>query len=65
MPTKRPLRALPGANVSQMHYARQGIITREMEYVAIRESLGRKQLKEAALRDGQDWGASIPDYVTA
>ncbi|MFM9937443.1 MAG: phosphomethylpyrimidine synthase ThiC [Novosphingobium sp.] len=65
MPVKRPLRALPGANVSQMHYARQGIITREMEYVAIRENLGRKQLKEAAVRDGQDWGASIPDYVTA
>jgi len=33
-----------------MHYARQGVITREMEYVAIRENLGRKQLKEAALR---------------
>jgi len=64
-PVKRPLRALAGANVSQMHYARQGIITREMEYVAIRENIGRKQLKEAATRDGQDWGAAIPDYVTA
>ncbi|MDF8333957.1 phosphomethylpyrimidine synthase ThiC [Novosphingobium cyanobacteriorum] len=62
---KRPLRAKAGANVSQMHYARQGIITPEMEYVAIRENLGRKQLKEALVRDGQDWGASIPDYVTA
>ena len=61
---QRPLRAKPGMNVSQMHYARQGIITREMEYVAIRENLGRKQLKEAAERDGNDWGASIPDYVT-
>lgn len=62
---KRPLRAKAGGNVSQMHYARQGIITPEMEYVAIRENLGRKQLKEALVRDGQDWGASIPDYVTA
>ncbi|NML94925.1 phosphomethylpyrimidine synthase ThiC [Novosphingobium olei] len=62
---KRPLRAKAGGNVSQMHYARQSIITPEMEYVAIRENLGRKQLKEALVRDGQDWGASIPDYVTA
>ncbi len=61
---KRPLRAKAGANVSQMHYARKGIITPEMEYVAIRENLGRKQAKEALIRDGQDWGASIPDYVT-
>jgi len=62
---KRPLRAKAGANVSQMHYARTGIITPEMEYVAIRENLGRAQLKEALIRDGQDFGASIPDYVTA
>ncbi|WP_062782772.1 phosphomethylpyrimidine synthase ThiC [Novosphingobium capsulatum] len=60
-----PLRAKAGANVTQMHYARQGIVTPEMEYVAIRENLGRRQLKEALVRDGQDWGASIPDYVTA
>jgi phosphomethylpyrimidine synthase len=60
---KRPLRAKPGANLSQMHYARRGIITPEMEYVAVRENLGREMLKEYA-RDGQDWGAAIPDYVT-
>jgi phosphomethylpyrimidine synthase len=60
---KRPLRAKPGANLSQMHYARRGIITPEMEYVAVRENLGREMLKEY-LRDGQDWGAAIPDYVT-
>ncbi|MCW3846553.1 phosphomethylpyrimidine synthase ThiC [Sphingomonas sp. LB-2] len=59
---KRVLRAKPGANVSQMHYARRGIITPEMEYVAVRENLGREQM--AHLRDGQDFGASIPDYVT-
>jgi len=61
---RRVLRAKPGANVSQMHYARRGIITPEMEYVAIRENLGRAELREKAVRDGQDFGASIPDYVT-
>ncbi len=60
---KTVLRAKPGANVSQMHYARRGIITPEMEYVATRENLGRERLAEY-VRDGQDWGASIPDYVT-
>src|SRR3546814_20257575 len=58
-----PLRAKPGTNVSQMHYAKRGIITPEMEYVAERENLGRERLKEYT-RDGQDWGAAIPDYVT-
>ncbi|WP_067733737.1 phosphomethylpyrimidine synthase ThiC [Novosphingobium naphthalenivorans] len=60
---KRPLRAKAGQNVSQMHYARRGVITPEMEYVATRENLGRAMLKEYK-REGQDWGASIPDYVT-
>ncbi len=57
------LRAKPGANVSQMHYARRGIITPEMEYVAERENLGRARLAEYK-RDGESFGASIPDYVT-
>jgi phosphomethylpyrimidine synthase len=57
------LRAKAGANVSQMHYARRGIITPEMEYVAERENLGRARLSEYK-RDGESWGASIPDYVT-
>ena len=61
----RVLRAKVGHNVSQMHYARQGIITPEMEYVAIRENVGRAALKEALVRDGEDFGAAIPDYVTA
>ncbi|MGH6782851.1 MAG: phosphomethylpyrimidine synthase ThiC, partial [Sphingomonadaceae bacterium] len=61
---QRPLRAKPGMNVSQMHYARQGIITAEMEYVAVRENLGRAMLREQLARDGQDFGAAIPDYVT-
>ncbi|MEP3227138.1 MAG: phosphomethylpyrimidine synthase ThiC [Parasphingorhabdus sp.] len=60
---KRPLRAKSGMNVSQMHYARKGIITPEMEYVAERENLGRERLKEYK-RDGESFGASIPDYVT-
>ncbi len=64
-PAVRPkvLRAKPGANVSQMHYARRGIITPEMEYVAERENLGRARLAEYR-RDGESFGASIPDYVT-
>jgi len=70
---RKVLRARPGANVSQMHYARRGIVTPEMEYVAIRENLGRDLLREsvrpersrgAPARDGQDFGAAIPDYVT-
>ncbi|MBM6577002.1 phosphomethylpyrimidine synthase ThiC [Microvirga sp. SRT01] len=60
---KRPLRAKPGMNLSQMHYARRGIITPEMEYVATRENLGREMLKDYK-RDGESFGASIPDYVT-
>ncbi|TCJ38953.1 phosphomethylpyrimidine synthase ThiC [Parafrankia sp. BMG5.11] len=59
---RRPLRAKAGGNISQMHYARRGIITPEMEYVAERENLSRE--RAANERDGQDWGAEIPDYVT-
>ncbi|MCC6482972.1 MAG: phosphomethylpyrimidine synthase ThiC [Sphingomonadaceae bacterium] len=60
---QRPLRAKTGQNVSQMHYARQGIITPEMEYVAERENLGRERLAQY-IRDGESFGAAIPDYVT-
>ncbi|NQZ48280.1 MAG: phosphomethylpyrimidine synthase ThiC, partial [Erythrobacter sp.] len=60
---KRPLRAKAGMNVSQMHYARKGIITPEMEYVAERENLGRELAKDF-VRDGQSWGAAIPDVIT-
>ncbi len=59
---KRVLRASPGRNLSQMHYARQGIITPEMEYVAERENLGREQVRHEL--DGNSWGAQIPEYVT-
>ena len=61
---KRVLRARPGHNVSQMHYARRGIITPEMEYVAIRENLGREAIA-GHIRDGEDFGAAIPDHVTS
>src|SRR3954471_1247814 len=60
---RKVLRAKAGANVSQMHYARKGIVTPEMEYVAVRENLGREALA-GHIRDGQDFGAAIPDYVT-
>ena len=60
-----PLRAKPGRNVTQLHYARQGIITPEMEYIAIRENIGRAKQAEALARDGESFGAEIPDFVTA
>ena len=60
---EKVLRAKAGMNVSQMHYARRGIITPEMEYVAERENLGRAKLAEYN-RSGESFGASIPDYVT-
>src|SRR3990167_6696776 len=56
---KRVLRAKPGMNLSQMHYARRGIVTPEMEYVAARENLDRAMAREALVRDGQDFGAAI------
>ncbi|MGQ9370596.1 phosphomethylpyrimidine synthase ThiC [Azospirillum sp. ST 5-10] len=61
---RRPLRARPGRVVTQLHYARAGIVTPEMEYVAVRENLGRARAAEAARRDGESFGASIPDHVT-
>jgi phosphomethylpyrimidine synthase len=60
---RRPLRAKPGKVVTQLAYARAGIITQEMEYVAIRENIGRARQAETA-RDGESFGAEIPDYVT-
>ena len=67
---RRPRRATPGANVSQMHYARRGIVTPEMEFVAIRENGRREQmlatLPAAVTRQhaGQSFGASIPPVIT-
>jgi phosphomethylpyrimidine synthase len=56
----KPLRGKPGKRVTQLHYARAGIITEEMKFIAARENLGR-----SALRDGNSFGASIPDQITA
>ncbi len=63
-----PRRALAGRNVSQMHYARQGIVTPEMEYVAIRENMRRQAVADQGLVEqhaGQSWGAAIPKEITA
>jgi phosphomethylpyrimidine synthase len=59
----RILRAKGGQCVTQLEYARRGLITPEMEYVAIRENM-RRQATEPFIRDGEDFGASIPDFVT-
>jgi len=68
---RRPRVAKDGKNVSQMHYARKGIITPEMEYVAIRENCRLQELREdpryeKLLRQhaGESFGASIPDVIT-
>jgi phosphomethylpyrimidine synthase len=61
---RRPYRATGGKAVTQLAYARAGIITAEMEYIAIRENIGRARNKEPLKQDGNSWGASIPDYVT-
>ena len=61
-------RAKPGGNVSQMHYAKKGIITPEMEYIAIRETQKRRALFEDAEREarlkGNSFGASLPEVIT-
>jgi phosphomethylpyrimidine synthase len=63
---RAPRRAKSGRNVTQMHYARAGIITPEMEFVAIRENQRRDGLADALLRQhpGQSFGAAIPPVIT-
>jgi phosphomethylpyrimidine synthase len=67
---RKVLRARAGHNITQMHYARRGIVTPEMEYVAIRENLGREAVADSARpersrrADGESFGAAIPDFVT-
>ncbi|MDR3418015.1 MAG: phosphomethylpyrimidine synthase ThiC [Nevskia sp.] len=60
---RAPLKAKGGAAVTQLEYARRGLITPEMEYVAIRENL-RREATAAVLRDGESFGADIPDFIT-
>jgi phosphomethylpyrimidine synthase len=65
--THRPLRGANGKPVTQLEWARAGVITKEMVYIAERENLGRKrQLEraEAALADGESFGAAVPAFVT-
>jgi phosphomethylpyrimidine synthase len=68
-----PRRAKAGVNVSQMHYARRGIVTPEMEFVAIRENQRREALVEqmranglskGRMHPGEDFGARLPDLIT-
>ena len=69
---RKPRRAIAGKNVSQMHYARQGIITPEMEYIAIRENMALAAAREAGdsfgdlgfQHPGNDFGASISKQIT-
>ncbi len=68
---RAPRKALAGKNVSQMHYARQGIITPEMEYVAIREDMRLQELRKnpdytrlLKQHPGNDFGANIPNEIT-
>ncbi|WP_211826350.1 phosphomethylpyrimidine synthase ThiC [Kistimonas asteriae] len=65
---RSPRRALSGRNVTQLHYARKGIITPEMEFVAIRENMKLEALREQGLLDnqhpGQTFGANIPAVIT-
>ncbi|HEC90916.1 MAG TPA: phosphomethylpyrimidine synthase ThiC, partial [Alphaproteobacteria bacterium] len=60
----RPLRAIGAKAVSQLAYARNGVVTAEMEFIAIRENEGREKMKEAGLPDGEAFGAYLPDFVT-
>ncbi len=69
---RAPRKAKAGVNVSQMHYARQGIITPEMEYIAIRENARLQELRESyqqagylrRMHKGQSFGANLPEVVT-
>ena len=73
---RKPLRAKSGGCVTQMHYARQGIVTPEMEFIAIRENMGRAEAYEALMSEsaprnslnhqhaGESFGAFIPDFIT-
>jgi phosphomethylpyrimidine synthase len=64
----RPFRGVGDAPITQLEYARAGIVTKEMAYVAHRENMGRKAVLErakAALADGESFGAAIPPHITS
>ncbi len=63
----QPKRAKAGRRVTQLHYARQGIITPEMEFIALRENMGRERVRSEVLRHqhpGQSFGALLPPNIT-
>ncbi|WOE85154.1 phosphomethylpyrimidine synthase ThiC [Aeromonas veronii] len=63
----KPRRAKPGRRVTQLHYARTGIVTPEMEFIAIRENMGRERVRSELLRTqhpGRDFGARLPQNIT-
>jgi phosphomethylpyrimidine synthase len=60
----RPYRARTGRAITQFAYARAGIITEEMEFIAVRENLGRERLRAEGKADGVGFGAEIPDTIT-
>lgn len=63
----QPLRAKIGKRVTQLHYARQGIITPEMEFIAIRENMGRERINSTILTQqhpGQSFNATLPNNIT-
>jgi phosphomethylpyrimidine synthase len=65
--TPRPMRAVGAAPVTQLEWARKGVITKEMIYIAERENLGRKKMLDVAQEradDGESFGASVPLFVT-
>ncbi|EOF5157694.1 phosphomethylpyrimidine synthase ThiC [Salmonella enterica] len=62
-----PKRAKAGHRVTQLHYARQGIVTPEMEFIAIRENMGRERIRSEVLRHqhpGMSFGARLPENIT-
>ena len=63
---RKPRRARSGANVTQMHYARKGIITPEMEFIAIRENQNMQEMQDLVRNQhpGHSYGASIPKVMT-
>ncbi|UKY36254.1 phosphomethylpyrimidine synthase ThiC [Pantoea dispersa] len=63
-----PRRAKAGRRVTQLHYARQGIITPEMEFIALRENMGRERIRSATLLQqhaGHGFGAQLPENISA
>ncbi|MGU5661077.1 phosphomethylpyrimidine synthase ThiC [Aeromonas sanarellii] len=63
----KPRRAKPGRRVTQLHYARAGIVTPEMEFIALRENMGRERVRSELLRTqhpGRDFGARLPQNIT-